>query len=143
MVTLTLIQGVLNTFVIFAARVVGALVDRAVLRSDRDSGLGYFMTVIVAEIVFGILASLVVLWFSRQREFRADRGGAVLGGTDAMIGALQTLSQAADGHDLPQQMTAFGISGRARGGIARLFMSHPPIEERIAALRAAAGRAGG
>ncbi len=142
MVTLTLIQGVLNTFVIFAARVVGAVVDRAMLRSDRDYGLGYFLTVIVAEIVFGILASLVVLWFSRQREFRADRGGAALGGTEAMIGALQTLSRAAGEGDLPQQMAAFGISGRARGGIARLFMSHPPIEERIASLRAAAGRAG-
>lgn len=142
MVTLALIQGVLNTFVIFAARVVGAIVDRTLLRSERDVGLGYFLTVIAAEIVFGILASIVVLWFSRQREFRADRGGARLGGTGNMIAALQTLGQIAVQEQLPQQMEAFGIAGHARGGLARLFMSHPPIEERIAALRAPEARGG-
>ncbi|HYW75738.1 MAG TPA: protease HtpX [Gammaproteobacteria bacterium] len=135
MVTLTLIQGVINTFVIFAARVVGYVVDQAILRSERDSGLGYFATVIVAEIVFGILASLVVLWFSRQREFRADRGGASLAGKEKMIAALQTLGRTYGHSELPKQIAAFGISGRAGGGIKRLFMSHPPIEDRIAALK--------
>lgn len=138
MVTLALIQGVVNTFVIFAARVVGYIVDRSILRSDseRGYGLGYFATVIVAEIVFGILASIIVFWFSRQREFRADRGGAKLTGTDKMIGALETLGRSYGQTELPQQLAAFGISGHARGGIARLFMSHPPLQERIAALRA-------
>ena len=135
MVTLTLIQGVINTFVIFAARVVGYVVDQTVLRSDRDTGLGYFATVIVAEIVFGILASLIVLWFSRQREFRADRGGASLAGREKMITALQTLGRTYGHSELPKQIAAFGISGNAGGGIRRLFMSHPPIEERIAALQ--------
>lgn len=135
MVTLTLIQGVINTFVIFAARVVGYVVDQTVLRSDRDTGLGYFATVIVAEIVFGILASLIVLWFSHQREFRADRGGASLAGREKMIAALQTLGRTYGHSELPKQIAAFGISGNAGGGVRRLFMSHPPIEERIAALQ--------
>jgi heat shock protein HtpX len=135
MVTLTLIQGVVNTFVIFLSRVVGNIVDRAVFRSEDGRGPAYFITVIVSEIVLGVLASMIVLWFSRQREFRADRGGARLAGTHKMIAALEKLRLAR--HPLPAQMSAFGISsGPVTGGLKRLFMSHPPLEERIAALRA-------
>jgi heat shock protein HtpX len=137
MVTLALIQGVVNTFVIFLARVIGGLIDRAVFRSDEDSrGPAYFIIVIVTELVLGVLASIIVMWFSRQREFRADRGGAKLAGTRNMIGALERL-KAAHNEPLPaNQLAAFGISGHAGGGLKRLFMSHPPLEERIAALRA-------
>lgn len=135
MVTLALIQGVVNTFVIFFARIIGSAVDRTVFRSESGRGMGYFITVIVAEIVLGILASMIVLWFSRQREFRADRGGARLAGTGNMIAALDRLRTAQ--HPLPDQLRAFGIaSGGVAGGLRRLFMSHPPLEERIAALRA-------
>jgi heat shock protein HtpX len=135
MVTLTLIQGVLNTFVIFLARIVGNLVDRSVFRSESGRGPGYFVTVIVAEIVFGLLASVIVAWFSRQREFRADRGGAQLAGRQSMISALERLKGAQE--PLPQQFAAFGITeGAVAGGLRRLFMSHPPLDERIAALRA-------
>ncbi len=137
MVTLALIQGVVNTFVIFLARVVGYFVDRMVLRTERGFGLGYFATVIVAQIVFGILASIVVMWFSRQREFRADRGGAKLAGRDKMISALEALGRTYGQSELPSQMEAFGISGRVRRGAMRLFMSHPPLAERIAALKKA------
>jgi heat shock protein HtpX len=136
MVTLTLIQGVVNTFVLFLARVVGNVVDRAVFRSDDGRGVASFLTFYVLQIVFGLLATPIVMWFSRQREFRADRGGAKLAGTGHMIGALEDLKR---GHEpLPaQQFQAFGIAdGGVRGGIARLFMSHPPLDERIAALRA-------
>ena len=136
MVTLTLLQGVVNTFVLFLARVVGQVVDRAVFRSQDGRGIGSFMTFWVLQIVFGLLATPIVMWFSRQREFRADRGGAKLAGTGNMIGALEDLKR---GHEpLPaQQFQAFGIAdGGVRGGIARLFMSHPPLDERIAALRA-------
>jgi heat shock protein HtpX len=136
MVTLTLIQGVVNTFVLFLARVVGQIVDRAVFRSDSGRGFGSLLTFWVLQIVFGLLATPIVMWFSRQREFRADRGGAKLAGTGNMIGALEDLKR---GHEpLPaQQFQAFGIAdGGVRGGIARLFMSHPPLDERIAALRA-------
>ena len=136
MVTLTLIQGVVNTFVLFLARVVGQIVDRAVFRSQDGRGIGSFMTFWVLQIAFGLLATPIVMWFSRQREFRADRGGAQLAGTGNMIAALEDLKR---GHEpLPaQQFAAFGISdGGVRGGIARLFMSHPPLDERIAALRA-------
>jgi heat shock protein HtpX len=136
MVTLTLIQGVVNTFVLFLARVVGQIVDRAVFRSQDGRGIGSFMTFWVLQIVFGLLATPIVMWFSRRREFRADRGGAKLAGTGNMIGALEDLKR---GHEpLPaQQFQAFGIAdGGVRGGIARLFMSHPPLDERIAALRA-------
>jgi heat shock protein HtpX len=135
MVTLALIQGVVNTFVIFLARIVGGIVDRAVFRSEEGRGPAYFVTVLVAELVLGILASIIVMWFSRQREFRADHGGARLAGTGSMIAALQRLKMA---HEAPlpaSQLAAFGISGKAGAGIARLFMSHPPLEERIAALR--------
>jgi len=132
MVTLTLIQGVMNTFVIFLSRVIGSLVDR----SSDGRGFGYFITVIVAQVCLGFLASIIVMWFSRQREFRADRGGAQLAGRNNMIDALESLKSGQQA--LPaQQFAAFGISDRPpRGGIARLFMSHPPLEERIAALRA-------
>jgi len=136
MVTLTLLQGIVNTFVLFLARVVGQVVDRAVFRSQDGRGIGSFMTFWVLQIVFGLLATPLVMWFSRQREFRADRGGAKLAGTGNMIGALEDLKR---GHEpLPaQQFQAFGIAdGGVRGGIARLFMSHPPLDERIAALRA-------
>lgn len=136
MVTLTLIQGVTNTFVIFLSRIIGNVVDRTVFRSENGRGPAFFVTVIVSEIVLGILASMIVLWFSRQREFRADRGGATLVGKDSMIGALERLKSAHE--PLPAQFAAFGIaSGKPPGGFKRLFMSHPPLDERIAALRAA------
>jgi heat shock protein HtpX len=135
MVTLTLIQGVVNTFVFFLSRVVGSIVDSALSRGDerRSGGIGYFVTVMVAQVVLGFLASMIVMWFSRMREFRADAGGARLAGRNSMIAALERL-KAAHGQPLPQKMAAFGISGG--GGISRLFMSHPPLDERIAALRA-------
>lgn len=136
MVTLMLIQGVVNTFVIFAARVVGYLVDSA-LRGNREGGgigMGYFVTTIIAEILFGILASIVVMWFSRYREFRADQGGAQLAGRHKMIAALQRLQQGQQGA-LPDQLAAFGIKGAMGKGFRRLFMSHPPLAERIAALQ--------
>lgn len=139
MVTLTLIQGVVNTFVIFLARVVGNIVDRAVFRSEDGRGVGYFVTVIVAEIAFGILASMIVAWFSRQREFRADAAGARLAGTSSMIGALEALKRVHDPQPLPAQMAAFGIAGGIPTGLRKLFMSHPPLDERIAALRNARG----
>jgi heat shock protein HtpX len=135
MVTLTLIQGVVNTFVLFLSRVIGYVVDRAVFRSERDHGPGFFITSLVAQLVLGVLASMIVAWFSRQREFRADAGGAGLAGRDSMIGALERLKTAHEPSALPDSMKAFGISGG--GGISRLFMSHPPLDERIAALRSA------
>ena len=136
MVTLTLIQGVVNTFVIFLARVVGSIVDRAVFKSERGSGPGYFITVIVLEIVFGVLASMIVAWFSRQREFRADAGSAqYLGTPSPMVNALRRLGGVEPG-ELPKAMKAFGITDRA--GIMALFSTHPPIEQRIAALQSRA-----
>ena len=132
MVTLALIQGVLNTFVILLSRVIGGFVDRVVFRNEeRGHGFGYLIVVIVTQILLGILASIIVFWFSRRREFRADAGGARLAGRNGMIGALRSLQRASDQQALPEQMRAFGIHG-SRG--MRLFMSHPPIEERIAAL---------
>jgi len=143
MVTLALIQGVVNTFVIFLARVIGYLVDRVVLKNDRDSlGIGYWVTSIAAELVLGILASIIVMWFSRRREFRADAGGAQLAGRDRMVSALQRLKALYEPSTLPQAVEAFGISGKQSGGLARLFMSHPPLEERIAALQAGAETSG-
>src|SRR5262245_6173820 len=138
MVTLTLIQGVVNTFVIFLSRVIGFAVDRLIFRTERGHGPGFIITVIVAQLLLGILASMIVMWFSRRREFRADAGGAHLAGRDSMIGALERLRM---GHaaPLPDQMAAFGIAGGMGQGLKRLFMSHPPIEERIAALRGAHG----
>jgi heat shock protein HtpX len=139
MVTLALIQGVVNTFVIFLSRALGTLLDNALGgsrdRERRGPGAFYFVIVIVLQVVLGVLANIVVMWFSRRREFRADAGGARLAGTANMIGALERL-EAQRGAALPAQMAAFGISGRFAGGLTRLFMSHPPIAERIAALRA-------
>ena len=135
MVTLALIQGVLNTFVIVLSRVIGYFVDRVLLKNDRGVGIGFFVTSIAAQIVLGILASMIVMWFSRQREFRADAGGAKLAGRDKMIAALERLKAAHEPAQLPDQMAAFGISGRRDGGWKRLFMSHPPLAERIVALQ--------
>jgi heat shock protein HtpX len=135
MVTLTLIQGVVNTFVIFLARIIGNTVDRAIFRSENGRGIAYFATVLVAELVLGILASMIVMWFSRRREFRADAGGAHLAGRQQMIGALEALQRAHEPAGLPAQLAAFGISGGSPSGLKRLFMSHPPLAERIAALR--------
>jgi len=136
MVTMTLIQGVVNTFVIFLARVIGTVIDRAISGNrDGGPGLAYYAIVIVLQIVLGILASTIVMAFSRWREYRADAGGARLAGRDKMIGALARLSQGHGENTLPKAIQAFGISG---GGVRKLFSSHPPIEERIAALRGAA-----
>jgi heat shock protein HtpX len=141
MVTLALIQGVVNTFVIFLSRIIGNIVDKVVFKTERGNGPAFWITSIIAELVLGILASIIVLWFSRRREFRADAGGAALAGRPKMIAALQRLKQAHEAPQLPAQMRAFGISGGQAGGLARLFMSHPPLEERIEALRAAGGGA--
>ena len=142
MVTLTLIQGVVNTLVIVAARIVGRFVDNYLSGgrdSDREgSGLGYFFTVMVLQMVFGIFASMIVMAFSRWREFRADAAGAHLAGRQSMISALERLQMAHEESNLPKTMAAFGISGGIGVGLRKLFMSHPPLEERIAALRAAA-----
>jgi heat shock protein HtpX len=134
MVTLALIQGVVNTFVIFLSRIIGQLVDRVVFKVERGNGPAYWITVMIAEMILGILASIVVMWFSRQREFRADEGSARIAGAGKMIRALERL-QKIYSEPLPGQLQAFGISGKKAGGLARLLMSHPPLEERIAALR--------
>ena len=141
MVTLALIQGVLNTFVLFLSRLVGFWVDRVILKNERGYGLGFFLTTLVAQIVFGVLASVIVMWFSRRREFRADAGGARLAGRENMIGALERLKSVSDPQPLPEQMAAFGISG-GRKGFARLFTTHPPLEERIEALKRGDSRVG-
>jgi len=135
MVTLALIQGVVNTFVMFLSRVIGHTVDRVVFKNERGHGPAFFVTMIVAEMVLGILASIIVMWFSRKREFRADRGGASLAGGQNMIAALERLNSLHP-HPLPEKMAAFGIAGGGASGLKRLFMTHPPLEERIAALRA-------
>jgi len=137
MVTLTLIQGVVNTFVFVASRLIGNIVDKVVFRNERGHGPAFWITTMVAELVLAFLATMIVMWFSRRREFRADGGGARLAGRQNMIRALETLGR---GHAeaLPDRMAAFGISGGMGQGLKKLFMSHPPIEERIAALRAAA-----
>jgi heat shock protein HtpX len=137
MVTLALIQGVVNTFVMFLSRVIGHLVDRVVFKTERGQGPAFFITMIVAELVLGILASIIVMYFSRQREFRADRGGASLAGRQNMIAALERLASLHP-QPLPDKMAAFGIAGGGGGGLKRLFMTHPPLEERIAALRSQA-----
>lgn len=134
MVTLALIQGVVNTFVVFLSRVIGFFVDRLVFRTERGYGPGFFIASIVSQILLGILASMIVMWFSRQREFRADAGGARLAGRANMISALASLQRIHSPSSLPDSMQAFGISGGRVQGLKRLFMSHPPIEERIAAL---------
>ncbi len=138
MVTLALIQGVVNTFVIFLSRVVGYIVDRVVLKNDRGHGIGFFVTSMIAQVVLGILASIIVNWFSRQREFRADHAGATFAGRNKMIAALKRLQlNYGQPPQLPDQVKAFGISGVTGEGFKRLFMTHPPLEERIAALQAA------
>ena len=142
MVTLALIQGVVNTFVIFFARIIGNLVDKVVFKNEEGPGIAYYVTSIVAELVLGILASIIVMWFSRQREFRADAGGAQLAGREKMIAALQRLKAAYEPSTLPEGVKAFGISGKEGGGLASLFLSHPPLEVRIEALRASAAGAG-
>jgi len=139
MVTLTLIQGVVNTFVMFLARIIGHTIDRVVFRNEGGPGIGYFATVIVLEIIFGILASTIVMAFSRHREFRADAGGAQLAGREKMIAALQRLAQTYGQSSLPSEVRAFGISGGVASGLKKLFMSHPPLADRIQALRDGAG----
>lgn len=136
MVTMTLIQGVVNTFVIFFSRVIGYVVDKVVFKTERGNGPAFFVTMIIAEMVLGILASMIVMWFSRQREFRADVGGARLSSRRNMINALRRLGSLHP-QPLPDKMAAFGIAGGVGGGLKRLFMTHPPLEERIAALEAA------
>jgi heat shock protein HtpX len=133
MVTLALIQGVVNTFVIFLSKLFGYFVDRVLLKNERGPGIGMFVAEIAAQLVLGILASTIVMWFSRQREFRADAGGAALAGREKMIAALQRLKVNHEQATLPEQMSAFGISGGK--GFSRLFMTHPPLDERIEALR--------
>jgi len=135
MVTLGLIQGVVNTFVIFLSRIVGHVVDRVVFKTERGYGPAYYITSIIAQVLLSILASMIVMWFSRRREFRADAGGASLAGRNKMISALQALQRAHEPRDLPGEFAAFGISGGLASGFKRLFMTHPPLEERIAALQ--------
>jgi len=136
MVTMGLLQGVVNTFVIFLSRVIGHVVDRVVFKTERGYGPAYFITSIVAQVFLSILASAIVMWFSRRREFRADAGGASLAGRGKMIGALQALQRAHEPQDLPGEFAAFGINGGFATGLKKLFLSHPPLEERIAALQA-------
>lgn len=137
MVTLALIQGVVNTFVVFFSKIIGHFVDRVILKNDgrNGPGIGAFVTEIAAQMILGILASIIVMWFSRQREFRADAGGASLAGREKMISALERLKMNHEQASLPKQMAASGISGGSAMG--KLFMTHPPLDERIAALRAA------
>ncbi|MBU3672210.1 MAG: protease HtpX [Sinobacteraceae bacterium] len=135
MVTLTLIQGVVNTFVIFLARIIGNFVDKVIFKNENGGGIAYFGVVLVAELLLGILASIIVSWFSRKREFRADAAGALLASPAAMVGALEALKRAHQPEGLPEQMAAFGISAGTPSGLKRLFMSHPPLDERIDALK--------
>ncbi|TAK61828.1 protease HtpX [Methylobacter sp.] len=132
MVTMALMQGVVNTFVYFFASIIGYVVDRVVLQNERGQGAGYFLAQMVAQIALGFLATMLVMWFSRYREFKADAGGAKLAGRGKMIGALRALQREYEPQDLPGQLAAFGING---GGVKSLFMSHPPLEDRIAALQ--------
>lgn len=135
MVTLALIQGVVNTFVMFLSRIIGNFVDRAIFKTENGQGPAFYVTMIVAELVLGVLASTIVMWFSRRREFRADQGGASLAGRQNMIAALERLNSL-HGAPLPEKMAAFGIAGGGASGLKKLFMTHPPLEERIAALKA-------
>ncbi|MGR9012803.1 MAG: protease HtpX [Gammaproteobacteria bacterium] len=132
MVTMALMQGVVNTFVYFFATIIGHVVDRVVFKTGRGRGPAFYITQIAAQVVLGILASMLVMWFSRYREFKADAGGAKLAGREKMIGALRALQRGHDVENLPGQLAAFGING---GGMSRFFMSHPPLEERITALQ--------
>jgi len=141
MVTMGLLQGVVNTFVYFFASIAGYLVDRVLLRSgddDRQSygyGPAYYVTQMIAQLLLSVLATMIVMWFSRHREFRADAGGAQLAGRTKMIEALRALQRSHEPQDLPGELAAFGISGGMRSGFSKLFLSHPPLEERIAALQ--------
>ncbi|MCP4127589.1 MAG: protease HtpX [Gammaproteobacteria bacterium] len=135
MITLALIQGVVNTFVIFLSRIIGHTVDRVIFKNERGHGIAFWITTILAELVLGILASIIVMWFSRQREFRADAGGAGLAGKGSMIAALEKLKAAHEQPDLPDKLAAFGVSGKTTGGFTDLFRSHPPLDVRIQALR--------
>lgn len=134
MTTLALIQGVVNTFVIFFARIIGHTVDRVILRNERGHGIGFWVTTIIAEMLLAVLASIVVFWFSRRREYRADSGAAGLVGKRPMIGALEALKASVRQPHLPDQMAAFGISGAKRKGLAALFATHPDLDDRISAL---------
>jgi len=135
MITMALIQGVVNTFVMFLSTVIGHLIDRIVFKTERGHGPAYYVTSIIAQLVLSALASMIVMWFSRQREFRADKGGADLAGRQKMIDSLRRLQQAHDPEDLPDQMAAFGIAGGVGDGLKALFLTHPPLEQRIAALQ--------
>jgi len=132
MITMALMQGVVNTFVYFFASIIGHFVDRAILKNEQGHGIGYFVTQMIAQVVLSFLASLLVMWFSRYREFHADAGGARLAGKQKMIAALQSLQRAHAPEDMPDQLAACGING---GGVKKLFMTHPPLEERITALQ--------
>ncbi len=138
MVTLTLIQGVINTFVMFLSRVIGYAVDKLIFKTEKGTGPAFFVTMIIAELLLGVLASIIVMWFSRQREFRADAGAAKLSSAKKMIAALERLQAEHEPSTLPKQMAASGISGGGASGFKRLFSSHPDLSERIAALRNAA-----
>jgi len=135
MVTLSLLQGVLNTFVIFFSHIIGRFVDQVIFKNERGHGIGFFLVYMVAQMVLGIAASVIVMWFSRRREYRADAGAADLAGREKMIAALQRLQGSTAPSQLPDEMAALGISGGGGGGFKRLFMSHPPLEQRIEALR--------
>lgn len=137
MVTLALIQGVINTFVFFLSRVIGHIIDRAIFKTERGHGPAYWITTIIAQLVLGILASAIVMWFSRHREYRADAGAASLEGKQKMISALERLQKSVNQPHLPEQLEAFGISGGMAAGLKSLFMSHPPLADRIEALRKA------
>jgi heat shock protein HtpX len=137
MVTMGLMQGVVNTFVIFLSRVIGHVVDRVVFKTERGYGPAYYITSIVAQLLLSIIASMIVMWFSRRREFRADAGGAQLTSNQKMIAALRALQRAHEPKDLPGEFAAFGISGGMGAGLKKLFMSHPPLDERIQALQEA------
>ena len=135
MVTLALIQGVINTFVFFLSRVFGHIIDRAIFKTERGHGPAYWVTTIIAQLVLGILPSAIVMWFSRHREYRADAGAASLEGKQKMISALERLQKSVNQPHLPEQLEAFGISGGMAAGLKSLFMSHPPLADRIEALR--------
>jgi len=134
MVTMGLLQGVVNTFVIFLSRVIGFFVDRVILKNERGLGIGYFITSIVAQVFLSFFAMMIVMWFSRQREYRADAGGASLAGREKMVSALRRLQHVNEPEDLPGEFSAFGISGEKAGGLKALLLSHPPLEDRIARL---------
>jgi len=134
MITMGLLQGVLNTFVIFLSRIVGIVVDKAVFKTRSGFGPGYYIVSIIAQIILGVLAAIIVAWYSRSREFRADAGGAGLAGREKMVAALQRLQAQHEPEELPGQLAAFGISGGVKSGLRKLFMSHPPLKVRIDAL---------